>query len=208
MMTGRQTVKDIIYSSLAVFCHMLLFSVYTIAHADNKEDSIKESPWGLSQLMAVLAKVDHSQANYREEKISRILKKPIILTGTLHYKSTGHIEKKVQKPFIARYVIYGDRLIIENDVEGRRIFKLQKTPAMWAFVESFRATLRGDLDTLRKYYTVEFRGTRNSWHIILTPLNKKMRKRVRAIHIRGQDAKIKRIVIMEVDGDQSRMEIY
>ena len=42
---------------------------------------------------------------------------------------------------------------------------LQDYPVLWAFVESIRSTLAGDLQSLNRFYRVELDGSERDWRL-------------------------------------------
>ena len=80
-------------------------------------------------------------------------------------------------------------------------------PVLQAFIESLRATLRGDLNTLRTFYSVNLEGDRTAWSMILKPKDNEMSSVIDSIHLSGVDSDLKRVEIHEVEGDRSLMSI-
>lgn len=164
--------------------------------------------WGLEQLMNGLAQVKSGEVRFTEKKTSNLLDEPLVLHGTLSYSVPSHLEKHVTSPYDERYQVDGDTLLVENRSKHfRRSFSLRRYPSMWAFVESFRATLTGDLQTLQRFYDVKLEGGRDDWTLRLTPLDRQMARVVRDIRIAGSGRHIVRMEIDEVNGDRSVMRI-
>lgn len=173
-----------------------------IAHA------AADAPWDLDQLMAGFSAQRSSEKRFTETKYLSVLSEPLQLSGTLSYVAPDHLEKHVRTPNEERYVVDGDTLLVENKSRNlRRSFALQSYPDIWAFVESFRATLAGDAQTLRRFYAVDLSGDRAKWELTLTPLQASMLRVVASIRIAGHAAQITRIDIAEAGGDRSVMHI-
>lgn len=162
--------------------------------------------WNLESLMKEFSRIEKSETRFFEQKKLKILTKPIELRGRLTYKAPHHLEKITEMPYRERLVLNGDELRVENQ-EGVKSFALDDLPAVRALVESFRATLAGDLDSLRRHYRIHFSGKKENWQLALSPLSPNVRKMLEVIRIRGTQAKITTIEIVESDADRSLMQL-
>jgi len=105
-------------------------------------------------------------------------------------------------------VLEKDRLTMENKARNqRRTLVLQDYPVIWAFVESIRSTLAGDLQTLSRFYRIGLEGSDDQWRLLLAPSEPKMQAMVREIRISGSKNRIRTIEILEAEGDRSVMTI-
>jgi hypothetical protein len=160
--------------------------------------------WGLPELMRELAAVPQAQARFVERRYMQVLKQPLELTGTLSYVVPGRLVKHTLTPRPERMTVEADRLLIEDLAKGRsRTLSLQDYPVVWAFIESFRATLQGDLVALERFYRPQLEGTRGSWKLSLQPRERRMAAVVSAIRIAGSAARVNQIEIEETRGDRS-----
>jgi outer membrane lipoprotein-sorting protein len=164
--------------------------------------------WGLEDLMQSLAQVKSSKARFVERKFLRILNDPLESRGTLTYSAPGHLEKHTLTPKPDSLVLEQDRLTFEDKVrKQRRTLALQEFPVVWAFVESIRSTLAGDLKSLNRFYEVRFEGDQREWRLLLKPRDSKMQALVSQIRITGHDQSLRVIEVMETGGDRSEMTI-
>ncbi len=164
--------------------------------------------WSLSELMTGFAAVKSSDRRFVETKYSSLLSDPIVVKGTLKYIAPNRIEKHASSPYEEALVVDSDRLTLENKSKGlKRALALSQYPVVWAFVEGIRATLAGDLDTLKRFYKVRFEGARRQWTLHLEPIEPQMSEIVRSIQISGESDQIKSIEIQEAGGDRSVMII-
>jgi len=166
------------------------------------------SAWGLEQLMQRLGQVESVQGKFVERKHLRILDAPIEFSGTLIYKAPGHLEKHTLSPKPQSLILDQDRLVVEDGTKKqRRTLLLQDYPVVWAFVESIRATLAGDLKALTSFYKVELEGSENQWRLLLRPSEPSLQSMVSEIRISGQRHSVRVIEIVEGEGDRSVMTI-
>jgi hypothetical protein len=168
----------------------------------------EDAAWDLQQLMTDLARAQHAKARFVEHKHLQILKKPIELTGTLEYRAPDHIARQTLTPKPESFVVEGDRLTLENARGQKRTFALQDNPVLWAFVESIRSTLKGDLTTLQRFYAITLDGGSSDWRLSLVPKEPKMRAIIDAIRIGGAGGAIRMVEIRQSQGDWSEMSIH
>ena len=165
-------------------------------------------PWDVKRLMRELGQVKSAKARFVERKHLAILNAPLDATGTLLYTAPGRLEKHTLTPRQESLLLDGDRLTLENkERKQRRTFALQDQPVIWAFVESIRSTLAGDLATLNRFYKVSLDGGAGDWRLTLSPVEPGMQGVVSEIRIGGSRDRINTIEIIETQGDRSVMTI-
>jgi len=161
----------------------------------------------LDQLMLSLSKVDSSNATFVETKTMKLLKKPLILTGQLVYKAPDYLQKKIISPTASTYTINGQQVKAEEFNKDSREFSLDESILLQALVESLRATLAGNLDTLKDFYEVSVSGTHKTWTLDLEPIDDEIKLYIKTIKIMGQNTSISRIETVESNNDRSVMTI-
>jgi outer membrane lipoprotein-sorting protein len=167
-----------------------------------------DAGWGLADLMRALSAVKSAKGRFVERRDIAALTAPLRSSGTLVYVAPGHVEKQTLKPAPESLVLDGDRLTVGKTEGGpARVLNLPDYPVLWAFVESIRSTLAGDLGTLERFYRIELTGRRSQWRLVLTPVEPKMREVVREIRIEGRGDWIASISVFESGGDRSTMTI-
>jgi outer membrane lipoprotein-sorting protein len=163
-----------------------------------------KSALALEQLMKDLAQVNSARGTYVERKHLAMLNAPLESSGTLVYVAPGRLEKHMLSPRRESLILDGDQLIIENKDKGqRRTFPLQEHPVLWAFVESVRSTLTGDLATLQRFYEVRLEGDADAWRLRLKPKEVRMRQAASEIRVGGSGTWVSVIEIDEAGGDRS-----
>lgn len=165
-----------------------------------------DAGWGLPQLMSALAGVEKSRVRFTERKFMKVLTTPLESSGTLVYKAPSRLEKHTLQPKAESMIVDHDTLTLESPARRqRRVLALQDYPAIWAFVESIRATLAGDQQALARFYRTALEGSAAHWRLVLTPKEPSMQALVSTIRIDGSKARVDRIEIVEADGDISVM---
>lgn len=168
-----------------------------------------EGDWGLEVLMRELASQhgDAGIANYTEIKTLASLREPLKAEGVLRYRFPSSLEKEVHRPRVERYVIHGDSMEIYRNGELKRQVRLADYASLQLFVNSFIATLGGDLAGLRRYYTLLLEGTRADWTLQLMPIDPELQRVVKRITVHGQGDRILSFETLQPNDDSSKMLI-
>ena len=164
--------------------------------------------WGIEQLMQNLGQVKSARGKFVERKYLAMLNAPLDSSGTLVYTAPGRLEKYTLLPKPETLVLEQDKLAIEyKDRNQRRTLVLQDYPVIWAFVESIRSTLAGDLPTLNRFYRASCTGSAEHWRLTLKPIDPKIQTVVKEIQIGGSRNRVRTIEVSETEGDRSVMTI-
>lgn len=170
-------------------------------------EGTQDGAWGVAQLMRELGQVKRSQARFTERKYLKVLKAPLVSSGTLVYTAPDKLEKRTLQPRRESLLIDGDVLTVETADGKRRTLRMQDYPVLRAFVESIRATLGGDGATLERYYKVDLDGSRERWQLYLAPRERSMSQAISQIRIDGGRGRVERIEVQEARGDRSVMKV-
>jgi len=188
---------------------LLLLICLVSAPVTVAEDRSQEATeWGLPQLMHGLAQRQGSQGKFIERKYLSVLNRPLESSGTLKFDAPGHLEKHTLVPKAEDLVLDQGVLTIDSKARNvKRTLVLQEYPAVWAFVESIRSTLAGDLTTLERFYRITLEGDATKWRMRLLPIEQKTREMVREIVITGRGDRVVEIEMRESNGDHSSMTV-
>jgi hypothetical protein len=162
---------------------------------------------GLDTVMDMLSRVSLSESRYREEKHTDMLDIPMIRSGQLSYRAPDFLSWAQGRDGQFRYEIHHQEMVAYRGGEVHQRLPLEAVPAASAFVESFRATLAGDVERLARHYRITFNGNPEAWHISLVPLKDEIGRFVERIQISGQSDHIQQIRIEETNGDWSLMQL-
>jgi outer membrane lipoprotein-sorting protein len=167
-----------------------------------------DASWSIEHLMQRFAQVKSAKAKFVERRHLRILSAPLESSGTLVYTAPGHLEKQTLAPKPESLVLDGDTLTFEDKTRNRRrTLRLQEYPVIWAFVESIRSTLAGDLQGLNRFYRVGLEGSETDWRLTLDPRDPAIERMVSRIRIAGSRTSIRSVETAEAEGDRSVMTI-
>lgn len=164
--------------------------------------------WDITQLMQTLAQVKSASGQFTERKTMRMLSEPLLASGTLLYLAPDQVQKITVLPQRERVAVRGDTVTIEGGQDERgRTLSLTDYPEIGGIVEGIRATLAGDLPTLRRFYAVQLDGSAADWRLLLQPTAPKLQKFVKQIRIAGSGNKVHTVETEDRDGDLSQMSI-
>ena len=163
--------------------------------------------WGLPQLMAGMREVRSATARFSERKFDRLLKQPLLSSGTLIYVAPDQLQKETLAPVPSRMTVKGDRLTVVQPDGKTRDLSLSDYPALGALIESARATLAGDGATLARYYNPTLTGDARAWSLLLEPRDDRLRAILTSIRIQGAGNALRDIETQEHDGDRTEMTI-
>ncbi len=167
-----------------------------------------KAKWDLTQLMHDLRQVKTARGRFVERRYLAILTAPLESSGTLVYIAPGRLEKHTLSPRQDSLTLDGDTLLVENKETGqRRQVALEEQPVVRAFVESIRATLAGDLQTLSRFYEVSLEGDASRWRLRLKPTAPRMREVISEIRLSGNGTWVGVIEILDAGGDRSVMTV-
>ncbi len=162
--------------------------------------------FGLEQLMEQLSHAERTQVRFVEQKYMKVLKTPLESSGTLVYEAPDRLIKRTLEPKPETMTVDADRLTLER--QGRtRTLRLQDYPVLWAFIESIRSTLKGDLAALTRFYNVNLGGDAQRWQLSMKPKDAKMSRVISSIEIDGSAGRIKTVKVQEAQGDRSVMTV-
>ena len=190
-----------------IFLATLFFAGWAVTPACAQESEKDAPTWAVNELMHNLAQVKKSKATFVERKFISLLKAPLKYSGTLSYTAPGHLEKYTLLPKPESMVLDNNTLIVQSGEAQKRALSLQNYPALWAFVESFRSTLAGDITTLNRFYRVTLEGNPKQWLLILRPIDAQIKNLVSEIRITGSLEQINTVETREAGGDYSVMSI-
>ena len=157
--------------------------------------------------MRALSKVSETGGRFTERKYLAVLREPLILKGRVHYRAPDYVRKEYDDPDSESYEVRGDELTIEFSDGRRRDLSIDEHPVLRAFVESYRATLAGDEETLERYFSLELSGDMDAWQLRLTPRLAQLADYLDAVIVRGRNSTIYSVETLEAGGDRNVMTV-
>jgi outer membrane lipoprotein-sorting protein len=161
----------------------------------------------LAALMRTLSAVRAAGGKFTERKYLSILNEPLVLEGMVRYRAPDYVRKEYDDPDSESYEVRGDRLTIEFPDGRRRDLSIDEHPVLRAFVESYRGTLAGDLETLKRYFDLQLDGHMDAWQLRLTPRRPELAEYLSAVVVHGRQGTVTRVETLEAGGDRSVMTL-
>ena len=170
----------------------------------------------LARLFSEFGAQRERHARFSERKFSTLLKKPVESSGTLIFRAPGYLERRTVEPQRETVRIEGNAVTYEsaaaNGAVQSRTFSLSESPLLAALIESLRATLGGDLRTLRRHYEVSFaarapQAQTGGWELTLVPRERALLDAVSKVVLRGAGTELAAVEIVEANGDLTLMQI-
>ncbi len=160
----------------------------------------------IPQLMQILAQVKTRESAFTEKKILALITDPLVSSGTLRYRRPDYIDRMTMVPRQERFTYENGKITMESNGRQHQ-FQAKEQPALGALVESIRATLAGDEETLRRHYQLRLAGTRANWNLEMSPITPDLVSRIRTIRISGVQDELRQVDIQEVSDDRTIMNI-
>lgn len=180
------------------FCLLLILST-----ASAEEDMRDHPAWSLHELMQEMATIETRSNRFEEVKELAILDQAITQTGTLHFQAPDRLSKQIPFPVASSFEIQGDQLTIKTAGKPDQQMNLDAYPPLLIFVESLRAVLAGNLQTLQQHFDTQLQGDREVWRLRLHPRDRVLARQVERIDIEGHATDISRYGILETNGDRT-----
>ena len=149
----------------------------------------------LAQITNRLAKTKITQGDFQQEKRLKILRKPLISTGTFTYHQTKGVIWKTLTPVPS--------LLLVNDAHLLTTQGELAVPA--AFGKVFKAMLGGDLNQLSDGFSISGSDQKTSWQIELKPKDGQLKKIISSIVLSG-DNELRLLEIQESGGNISQIK--
>lgn len=165
--------------------------------------SIVIGEWSLQQLLQEIGLPQQRQAAFTESKESFLLSTPLSQSGILSFTAPKLLRKEVKQPNYLLMTVDGDELTVVVQDQPVRHLYLREQPLLLAFTEAYRALLAGDMAALARHYTIGLTGSREGWHLRLTPRNSALQNLVERIEFYGASSEIASIVTTEANGDRT-----
>jgi len=163
----------------------------------------------LEKLFALFAAQGERRKAFVERRHSVLFRNPPESRGTLYFKPPALLEREVVSPRREKIRIDGASVTLwsEGD-DGKAIERkasLTTIPQLANLVLTIRATLAGDLATLRKMYLIALQAPLPRWRLELTPIDEPVAGAVSAIAMAGERGDVQRIQFTETTGDRTEL---
>lgn len=147
----------------------------------------------LTQINSRLNKPLITQGEFQQQKQLKILRKPLVSSGTFTYHQHKGVIWQTLSP-VSSILLVNDTHLITAQGE-------QLIPATFASV--FQAMLGGDLTQLREDFIITAKEG-STWQLQLQPKEAMLQKIIQSIELSG-DSEVRSVVIKETNGNSSQI---
>jgi hypothetical protein len=144
----------------------------------------------LSEITARLVKTPITQGEFQQEKRLKILRKPLLSTGTFTYHQSKGVIWKTLTPIPSLLLVNNAHLLTG---QGE-----QAVPPVFGKV--FKAMLGADLNQLTEGFVITGEDKKPAWRLQLTPKDELLKKIISSIVLRG-DTELRLLELREVNGN-------
>lgn len=148
----------------------------------------------LSEIGARLVKAEITEGSFRQEKNIKVLKKPLISTGTFVYRRSKGVIWQTLTPVPSMLLVNQTRLLT---AQGE-----QSLPP--AFGRVFTAMFGADVQAMEEGFDISGTRDKDTWQLQLKPKEALMQKVITGMQLSG-DKDLRQIEIKEANGNFSRI---
>jgi hypothetical protein len=148
----------------------------------------------LAVISARLVRAPLTQGNFQQEKHLKILRKPLLSTGTFTYHQNQGVIWKTLTPMPS--------LLLLNDTHLLTGQGEQTVPA--AFGSLFKALLGGELQRLKDGFDITGKQQKSGWQLQLIPKDAVLKKVISTILLAG-DTEVRLLELQEANGNLTRI---
>jgi hypothetical protein len=163
----------------------------------------------LDTLFAMFAAQGERRKAFVERRHSVLFRSPPEARGTLYFKPPVLLEREVVSPRREKVRIDADTVKLWTEDENGKVIEraasLATIPQLANLVLTIRATLAGDLGTLRKMYRVTLQQPLPHWRVEMTPIEETVGAAVSLITMAGDRGEVERIQFTETSGDRTEL---
>jgi hypothetical protein len=163
----------------------------------------------LEKLFALFAAQGERRKAFVERRHSVLFRNPPESRGTLYFKPPALLEREVVSPHHEKIRIDGASVTLWTEGDDGKVIErkasLTTIPQLASLVLTIRATLAGDLATLRKMYLIALQAPLPRWRLELTPIDEPVAGAVSAISMAGDRGDVQRIQFTETTGDRTEL---
>ncbi len=159
----------------------------------------------VAALIARLAKPAPATVPFTEVRFSALLREPLVVSGQLVYAGPQSLDRQVTEPYQEQTEIRGETVRMQREGQPARSFGLQRAPELRGLLTGLSALLAGDARAIERDFSVAASGDQQQWQLELTPLDKRIARRLKLIRAQGREDQPRCFSLLNPDGGMSVM---
>jgi hypothetical protein len=156
-------------------------------------------------LLQRLARPAPAVTPFVEVRFSKLLAKPLVVSGQLEYTGPRSLARTVSSPFKERTEIHDMTVTVQREGQSPRRFSLKRAPELHMLFDSFAALLGGDRSGLETEFTLDTQGDEAAWTLIMKPKEPRIQQRIRDITVTGTAGEPRCLMTTEPNDNASIM---
>lgn len=138
----------------------------------------------MAQRLAELSRTPPLSEPFHEIRFRKALRKPLVSTGTLHWRGGMDFVREVDEPYRESSRLDGRSLVVTRSDRRERVIPLARAPELTVLFGAQAALFAGDQAGIERDFEVDYTpGER--WRLRLLPRDARLRARVEALELRG-----------------------
>lgn len=158
-------------------------------------------------ILARIARPVPSRTPFVELRGSKLLKAPLRISGEYRHPDAATLVREVRAPYAETTTIRAGEATIARPGKAPRRVSLSRYPELAGMQQSFGALLAGDIASLQRHYRLASDGRRESWRLVLAPLDAAVARRVRGIVLHGRGAELRCIETQPAGGGDTQVTL-
>jgi len=160
----------------------------------------------LESLFIALAADGPKRSNFYEIRRLSEIEIPLESRGELQFDPPATLRKITKEPIAETLELNHSTLSVTIGGTTREL-PLDAVPAAGALAGALRGLLAGRLTDVRAHFSVVLVTNEKDWQMNLSPLQTDVSAVLQRIAVRGAEAQIRQIEILQTNGDESVMQI-
>jgi hypothetical protein len=157
------------------------------------------------ELVAQLARPAPADTAYAEVRFVSVLKRPLVLHGSLHYGGAAELGKTVDEPYHETTTIANGKVDVQRAGKPAQHFALERAPELQVLLAAFSALLAGDAAALGRSYAIDVTRSGADFTLTLTPRDAALARHLRAFVVDASGNEPRCFSLRQADGDASVM---
>ncbi len=143
------------------------------------------------------------RADFAEEKRIKVLKRPLVSSGSLVFAGKAGLYRVSKEPFVQELLVTSDG-IAQRDASGKiEKMDVERQPLARGFIDAFLLVFSGDERALAADFELFFEGNEDAWSMGFVPRKKPLSRFIASLVVSGKRGVLVDLAVLEVNGDRT-----